>query len=135
MNSWINSGAVSSRGMMPCRASSFNTVSLYLNITQRMNDRVEASPDRRVLKASESILDRHIDLSRVAIPKVPRPQRHRDLSRPFDDRNKQPIARVVVKRTGHHFGIDAFYCCLHSLFHLTNICHLSSSGYRLSPSF
>src|SRR5258705_11651172 len=82
MHSWINSGGVSSRGMMPCRASSFNTVSVYLNIPQRMNDRVEESADRGVLKASESILDRVIDLSRVAIPKVPRPQRHRDLSRP-----------------------------------------------------
>src|SRR5258706_10606911 len=102
MNSWINSGAVSSRGMMPCRASSFNTVSLYLNITQRMNDRVEASTDRRVLKSSESILDRLIDLASVAVSKIPRPQSHRDLSRPLDDRNKQPIARVVVESTGHH---------------------------------
>src|SRR5438309_480064 len=97
---------------------------------------LQALTDRRVLETSEAVLNRAIDLLLgIAVAEIKSAQRHRNLSRPFDDRHEQPVACVIVKRTGNRFGINPLYFGFYSRFHLTNVCHLASSSMHPAEIF
>src|SRR5215471_6787747 len=108
--------------MTPCRVSSFKTDSPYLKL---MNS-VLVLADRCVLKPSQSVLDGSVDSFRITVQKISTTQSHRNLSRAFDYRDKQSIARVVIERPGHCFGICLSYCCFDFRFHMGRDFHLSS---------